>query len=544
MSYATMQIATPYKGPLPYSEKDSDFFFGRYSEIELVCEVLRTAKISVLLGGEGSGKTSLLRAGVVPYSKATADEPERVIVFDSWRDEPIAQLTRVLRHAGRGRLPNFLSLDSIVRTITKDERLLIILDQFEKCVLRHKAFAAELARVANQSNVHLLLSVRDDVEAELQALQANLPFDSTFRLQPLNLHAARSAIVNPIEVFNLRNPGLEMAIEPEAIEAIVEAARMPDDYAHIDAGRLQRIAIALWDSEFQSGVGTLRASSLSALLAIEHDVRQAVAQHVELFDDPRPPLLVNAVDSLPTVTETVESPAAQGNDRSRHRAIAYAALAIAFAIGAVWLLQGEPETKVLARLDESAAPLSIPAPAVTREDTRAQPSAPPLPGAALPAERAPVTGPPAIASRPPASPAPRPESARRTAAAPNSTTPAAKSRPLPSSVSPDVGDTAKTSMDSPRVFIHVREESEAALQLAQQLAQGGINIAGLKKVDRGPSRIDLRYFHSREKQEANEVAKRLKQFDIRIAEVKYIKGYEDTARNRQYELWLPPDALN
>lgn len=97
---------------------------------------------------------------------------------------------------------------------------------------------------------------------------------------------------------------------------------------------------------------------------------------------------------------------------------------------------------------------------------------------------------------------------------------------------------------SPSVFIHVREKSDAALKLARQLAQGGISVSGVKQVERGPRIIDLRYFRPQEKKEANEIANRLKRFDIRIAEVKYIKGYEDTARDRQYELWLPAEALH
>jgi hypothetical protein len=98
--------------------------------------------------------------------------------------------------------------------------------------------------------------------------------------------------------------------------------------------------------------------------------------------------------------------------------------------------------------------------------------------------------------------------------------------------------------NAPRVFIHVREESPASLELVRQLQRNGINVSGVKKVDQGPGIIDLRYFHPRQKQEANEIARRLKQFDIQIAQVKYIKGYEDTAKDRQYELWFPPDALN
>ncbi|MGH8773231.1 MAG: hypothetical protein ACREV2_18950, partial [Burkholderiales bacterium] len=270
-AYNSAPMQAPYKGILPYFEHDSEFFFGREPETELVCEILRSARLTVLFGARGIGKTSLLRAGVVPHLKRTALQPERVIVFDSWRDNPIARFTNSLRQLGRERVPNFLSLDSVLKTLTRDETLLIIFDQFEECALRHKPFAVELVRLANQSDapLHFLLSVRDEAEPTLQSLQAKLPslFNSMLRLRPLSGEAARRAIVGPIEVFNSRNPGLEMRIEPDAIEAILAAAKdqiPPETSAQIDTAKLQRIVAALGDYEFSSGVDAMRFSSLNA----------------------------------------------------------------------------------------------------------------------------------------------------------------------------------------------------------------------------------------------------------------------------------------
>jgi hypothetical protein len=537
---AVMQIATPYKGALPYLEEDSDFFFARDAEIELVCDVFRTAKLTLLLGAEGIGKTSLLRAGVVPHLKRSAEEPERIIVFESRRDDPIARFTRTLRHAYQERLPNFLSLDSIVKTITTDAKLLIVLDHFEECVLRHKAFAAEFTRLANESNVHFLLSVRDDAETELHAQHAELVFDSTLRLQPLTLDAARAAIVNPVEVFNSRNPGLEMRIEPEVIDGILEAAK--HDAAHIDAGRLQRIAAALWAWEFQSGANTMRANSLNAILAGEKDTQRSAPKDDPIFDDPHlPPLVLHPQVPIPVVEELVQRPAADENMRRLHRVPVYAAIAVVLIAAAVLWFQTEPETKVLARIDDAPSPSAL-APPSEAAPQNATPSPPPSASTAALEPKITSSEPATISSSPPATKSPP---VAPPAAVPRSPSTSAATPPSPRAASASSNAVASAEPEqSPSVFIHVREKSDAALKLARQLAQGGISVSGVKQVERGPRIIDLRYFRPQEKKEANEIANRLKRFDIRIAEVKYIKGYEDTARDRQYELWFPAEALH
>lgn len=54
-----------WPGPRPYDEHEWRDFFGRGPEIEDIVQRVRVEKLTVLLGGSGSGKTSLIRAGVV-----------------------------------------------------------------------------------------------------------------------------------------------------------------------------------------------------------------------------------------------------------------------------------------------------------------------------------------------------------------------------------------------------------------------------------------------------------------------------------------------
>jgi DNA-binding SARP family transcriptional activator len=56
----------PYKGLEPYDAGDVDAFFGRDAEVAACLDRLAAAPLLVLAGASGSGKSSLLRAGLLP----------------------------------------------------------------------------------------------------------------------------------------------------------------------------------------------------------------------------------------------------------------------------------------------------------------------------------------------------------------------------------------------------------------------------------------------------------------------------------------------
>lgn len=62
----------PYPGLRPFGEGERDIFFGRDSQIREVIERLRANHFAAILGGSGSGKSSLIRAGVIPDLRSHA----------------------------------------------------------------------------------------------------------------------------------------------------------------------------------------------------------------------------------------------------------------------------------------------------------------------------------------------------------------------------------------------------------------------------------------------------------------------------------------
>ena len=57
----------PYRGLKSYDAKDSHLFFGRTVLIEKLAESVENQPLTIVLGASGSGKSSLVKAGLVPY---------------------------------------------------------------------------------------------------------------------------------------------------------------------------------------------------------------------------------------------------------------------------------------------------------------------------------------------------------------------------------------------------------------------------------------------------------------------------------------------
>ena len=53
-------------GLRPYQKEDADFFFGREKEVEGLLQILQKDKLVTLIGAPGTGKSSLINAGLIP----------------------------------------------------------------------------------------------------------------------------------------------------------------------------------------------------------------------------------------------------------------------------------------------------------------------------------------------------------------------------------------------------------------------------------------------------------------------------------------------
>ena len=149
---------SPYKGLMPYEETDADYFFGRTREIRLVIAHLFAAPATVVIGASGVGKSSILRAGVIPRLRIRADVVP--VICSGWSDDPIRVLRRAVAHAveplaGPDPDPVDTLADDLRRQSRRTNRhLMVFLDQFEEFFLYHPPdhpFLDELADAVNAS---------------------------------------------------------------------------------------------------------------------------------------------------------------------------------------------------------------------------------------------------------------------------------------------------------------------------------------------------------------------------------------------------------
>lgn len=244
--------AGPYKGLANFTEEDAAFFFGREREREIIIANLRARRITLLYGASGVGKTSLLRAGVVPdlleLAKESVEElgtPEFIpVVFSAWRDDPLVGLIEAIEasvqrfvdtplHIPRlGGLVNAIELAADV----SDAYLLVILDQFEEYFLYHAdetgdgTFAYELPNAMGQPDLQagFLIATREDAVAKLDRFKARIPslFDTFIRVDHLDPESARAAILRPVDEYNARvTSDFRVLVEPALIDAVLTQVR-------------------------------------------------------------------------------------------------------------------------------------------------------------------------------------------------------------------------------------------------------------------------------------------------------------------------------
>src|SRR4051794_38035738 len=61
-----MSTHSPFVGPRPFDTADQTIFHGRADETAALTKLWRDHRLTILHGQAGVGKTSLLRAGVLP----------------------------------------------------------------------------------------------------------------------------------------------------------------------------------------------------------------------------------------------------------------------------------------------------------------------------------------------------------------------------------------------------------------------------------------------------------------------------------------------
>ncbi|MGB8646669.1 MAG: CHAT domain-containing protein [Anaerolineae bacterium] len=184
----------PFRGLYPFGPEDSEFFFGRESLVARLKVKLAAHSFLAVLGPSGSGKSSLVMAGLVPA--LMAEQPGLYCAAMTPGREPLAQLDAVLARA-----PGEVAHPSPLASST-----MLVVDQFEELFTlcqdwtARRTFLARLLALSRQQPVVLVMRADFWGECALyrglkEAMQSHqelvAPMDANELRRAIELQAAK-----------------------------------------------------------------------------------------------------------------------------------------------------------------------------------------------------------------------------------------------------------------------------------------------------------------------------------------------------------------
>ena len=267
------QPSNPFIGLRPFQPNESHLFFGRRAQIRDVLTKLREHRLLAVVGRSGCGKSSLVRAGLIPSLSAgflvddrehwricisqPGSSPLRNLAAGLWssdspsdvsrdtRNQRIDHLASRLRRVGVRAVFEHLS-ESADRPgdhlpLGPDENLLLLVDQFEELfrfglraadeTTRDEAarFVSILLALAERRTapIYVVITMRSDYLRDCDAF-FGLPeaINRSLYLVPrLTREMRREIVEGPVSLFNA-------SIEPRLVERVLDES---DDQCRFDA---------------------------------------------------------------------------------------------------------------------------------------------------------------------------------------------------------------------------------------------------------------------------------------------------------------------
>ncbi|MGI8332697.1 trypsin-like peptidase domain-containing protein [Actinomadura scrupuli] len=217
----------PYRGLSAFREEDAPYFFGREDAVDRLAATVARSPLTTVLGPSGSGKSSLVAAGLLPRVRR---EPGQEIVWvrpaagstpaaacasaflpllepDMTESERLAEVPKLAGVLAGGGL-----VDVVERVLARTDarRLMLVVDQFEELLAEEPGAAADfvtglhaLATPSRPSRaqIRILLTLRSDfLDQVLRRLGVGeLLQDGLVPLGPMRAEDLRRAVEGPME---------------------------------------------------------------------------------------------------------------------------------------------------------------------------------------------------------------------------------------------------------------------------------------------------------------------------------------------------------
>ena len=297
---------SPFVGPRPFEKEDSDRFFGRTRETEELLSLIIAHRAVLVYAQSGAGKSSLLRAGVIPRL-----EDQQYQVLRSARvhgllpnDIPPESVQNIfVYHALQywaAALPNGQSIKDHTKTTLSEflkqlvaapeageessPPLIVILDQFEEFFTTNqhrwqerRPFFDQLAQALRDlPTIKVVFVMREEYIAQLEPFADLLPekLRPSMHLERLRGNAARSAVVKPFQNRGLSfDPSAADELMAELSEIrVAEGDKFRETRGEfVEPVQLQVVCQSLWENlPAEWKIGPNASSDGSRLITAEY----------------------------------------------------------------------------------------------------------------------------------------------------------------------------------------------------------------------------------------------------------------------------------
>jgi WD40 repeat protein/tetratricopeptide (TPR) repeat protein len=308
------QFVSPYRGLSKFEERDADIFFGREPDIAELIKLIRDEPIVAIIGDSGSGKSSLLRAGLAArVRKEALRDSNWQIVSVTPGQHPVESLLAALGENSEATVSTSSVFTAIDRSCSREKPLLLLVDQAEEVltlcqdVRERETLAIALGQAAEAfvERFRLVLAMRSDYAGRVAALPGighslsrpwllRLPTEEQFRRiveQPALFHQYRfegpltdgkSVHAQPLLTRLLLDPLLERG---EGAASDQSAAPLP--LIEFALERLWIQAVARGSDVFTHDDYDRLGGASGAVALHAEEIYQELAARIDLGDAPQ-----------------------------------------------------------------------------------------------------------------------------------------------------------------------------------------------------------------------------------------------------------------
>jgi DNA-binding SARP family transcriptional activator/WD40 repeat protein len=230
----------PYRGLAAFEQADAEDFYGRDRAVAEMVETLDRERLLVIIGPSGIGKSSVVKAGLVPaLARGAVAGSESWLVTEMVPGRhPFEQMAAALERIANVALPDAVgalteyvgALDDVVRQIVApDVEVLVIVDQLEELFTQtvddddRRAFLHLMVDVANRRNavVRLVATLRADF---FDRPLGYAGFGDVLRGRTIALGAMTTAEL--ADAVRLPAAAVGVGVEPALVERITAEAEL------------------------------------------------------------------------------------------------------------------------------------------------------------------------------------------------------------------------------------------------------------------------------------------------------------------------------